>query len=236
MPDITSPRPEEAATLAAILRRRRSVRGFLDTPVPADTLRAIFELAQTAPSNCNVQPWRVYLASGGTRDRVRAALLQVVGASGGAVAPPRPDFDLGATFQGEYRRHQVECAVALYQEIGVERGDTAGRLQAFQRNYALFQAPHVAFIGMDKSFGPSVVVDVGIYLGQLMLLLTAHGIACCPMGSLRNYPDVLRAELGVPEEIGVLVGLCFGYEDPSEPANRTRTTRAPVADNVRFYE
>ncbi len=218
------------------MRRRRSVRGFLERPVPASTLRAIFELAQTAPSNCNVQPWRVYLASGSTRERVRAALLGVVGGAGGAVEPPRPDFDLGASFQGEYRRHQVECAVALYREIGVERGDAEGRLKAFQRNYALFDAPHVAFIGMDKSFGPSVVVDVGIYLGQLMLLLTAHGIACCPMGSLRNYPDVVRAELGVPEEIGLLVGLCFGYEDPAVPANRARTTRAPVTDNVRFFE
>ncbi|MCA9630227.1 MAG: nitroreductase family protein, partial [Myxococcales bacterium] len=126
--------------------------------------------------------------------------------------------------------------VALYRELGVERRDVEGRKRAFLRNYELFDAPHVAFIGMHKSFGSSVVVDVGIYLGQLMLALTAHGIASCPMGSLRNYPDVVRRELDVPEDIGILVGLCFGYEDPDAPANRTRTTREALDANVVFHE
>lgn len=218
-----------AECLEAIVRARRSVRGFLPRPVAEETLRAAFQVAQAAPSNCNVQPWRVYVASGDSRDRIRAALLQVAG------QPGRPDFDRGADFKDEYRRHQVECAVALYKELGVERRDVEGRKRAFLRNYELFDAPHVAFIGMHKSFGSSVVVDVGIYLGHLMLALTAHGIASCPMGSLRNYPDVVRRELQVPEDIGILVGLCFGYEDPNEPANRTRTTREALEANVTFH-
>lgn len=223
--------PSSAAqTLEAIVRARRSVRGFLAQPVPEPLLKQAFQIAQAAPSNCNVQPWRVYVASGAARNRIRAALVEVAG------QPGRPDFDRGADFKDEYRRHQVECAVALYKELGVERRDVEGRKRAFLRNYELFDAPHVAFIGMHKSFGSSVVVDVGIYLGHLMLALTAQGIASCPMGSLRNYPDVVRRELQVPEEVGILVGLCFGYEDHSEAANRTRTTREALNANVTFHD
>ena len=43
---------------------RHSVRGFLDKEVPEDVLNRLFEIAQQAPSNCNVQPWKAYIASG----------------------------------------------------------------------------------------------------------------------------------------------------------------------------
>ncbi|MEO6698644.1 MAG: nitroreductase family protein, partial [Paraperlucidibaca sp.] len=53
------------------ITQRRSVRGYLPESVSDDVLRSVFELAQAAPSNCNVQPWQVYVASGETRDCLR---------------------------------------------------------------------------------------------------------------------------------------------------------------------
>jgi nitroreductase len=211
---------------------RRSVRGFSPDPLPAPLVSRIFALAQSAPSNCNVQPWRAYVASGAARDRLRAALVRAV--SEGARA--EPDFERGAKFTGSYRELQVECAVALYSEMNIQRDDEAGRARASLRNYELFDAPCVAFIGMSKEFGTTVALDVGMYVQTLMLLMTAHGIASCPMGSLRNFPDSVRDEFDVPEDIGILCGICFGYEDVAVPANRTRTSRSKVSDNVRFRE
>jgi nitroreductase len=220
----------EAVERAVLIRR--SVRGFLPDPVPTPLLHRIFALAQSTPSNCNVQPWRAYVASGAARNRVRAALSAAVGE--GVLG--NPDFERGAKFTGAYRELQMECALALYSEMNVSLDDRAGRARASLRNFELFDAPHVAFIGMSKDFGTTVALDVGMYVQTLMLLMTAHGIASCPMGSLRQHPDIVRGELGVPEDIGILCGLCFGYEDAAVPANRTRTTRAPISDNVRFLE
>jgi nitroreductase len=211
---------------------RRSVRGFLPDPVPAPLMERIFALAQSTPSNCNVQPWRAYVASGAARDRVQAALARAVGEG----LAENPDFERGAKFTGVYRKLQVECALALYSEMNISRDDREGRARASFRNFELFDAPHVAFIGMSKDFGTTVALDVGMYVQTLMLLMTAHGIASCPMGSLRQYPDIVRREFDVPEDIGLLCGICFGYEDVSVPANRTRTTRTPVSGNVRFLE
>jgi len=218
--------------LAGVIRARRSVRGFLPDPVPEGTLRAVFELAQLAPSNCNVQPWRCYVASGATRDRAQAMLLERIDAG----ASPTLDFADANAFAGDYRRLQIECAVALYGEMGIARDDRAGRFRALRRNYELFDAPHVVFVGMLKSFGIQVALDVGAYLQTLMLAMTAHGIACCPQGSLRSYPDVVRELFDVPDEVGILCGISFGYEDRRVPANRTRVGREPLATNVQFKD
>lgn len=219
-------------TLAEAIRTRRSVRGFLDKPVSPAVLRQVFELAQWAPSNCNIQPWRVFVASGAARDRLRAKFIENVKNG----VPFNPDYEYPAKFEGEYRRRQIECAAALYSEMGIGRDDLAGRKRAQLRNFELFDAPHVAFIGMDRAFGTTVAVDVGMYAQNLMLAMTAFGIASCPQGSMRYYPDLVREEFGIGEDTRILFGISFGYEDPEVPANRTRTTRAELSECVTFKD
>ena len=55
---------------------RRSIRMFLpDRPVPREVVDEALELAIRAPSNSNIQPWHLVLASGAARDRLVKALL-----------------------------------------------------------------------------------------------------------------------------------------------------------------
>ena len=158
-----------------IIRGRRSVRGFLaDRPVPRDVLCEVLELAQQAPSNCNVQPWRLFIASAAARDRLRTALLQAM--SGGELPDAEDPLD---TFPGDYRRLQIECAVALYREMGIAREDSLGRLRAMARNFEFFDAPHVAIVCMEKQYGVRVALDVGAYVQTLLLALWSRGIASC---------------------------------------------------------
>jgi nitroreductase len=216
----------------SVVRARRSVRGFLDKRVPDETLKAIFELAQWAPSNCNIQPWLAYVASGALRDRMREQFVKCIMDG----VPPNPDYDYPGKFEGEYRTRQVECAVAMYTEMGIARDDSGGRMRAMLRNFELFDAPHVAFIGMHKDFGTTVAIDVGMYVQTLMLAMTAHGIGSCAQGSMRYYPDLVREAFNLNDDIHILCGISFGYEDPDVPANRTRTTRAELSENVTFRE
>ena len=209
---------------------RRSVRGYLDKPVPAEVLQRVFEIAQQTPSNCNVQPWKVYVASGALRDRLRRQLLENVMNR----VPPNPDYEYRGDFKDDYRRRQVECAVALYSKMGIGRDDKEGRQRAVLRNFELFDAPYVAFIGMHPEFGTTVATDVGMYAQTLMLTMTAFGLHSCPMGTMRNYPDLVREAFDIQDDTRILFGLCFGYEDPAVDANAARTTREPVASNVVF--
>jgi nitroreductase len=209
-----------------VARERRSVRGFLrERQVPPETLQAALEVAQRAPSNCNVQPWRVFIASGARRDRLSARLIAAAQERGGAV-------QVSEQFAGDYRKRQVECAVELYGQMGIARDDIAGRKAAFLRNYAFFDAPHVAFVCMDKSFGLSVAVDVGMYVQTLVLALWARGVQSCAQVSLCRFEEVTRHELGIPDDLRILCGVSFGYEDVGVAANRTRQARQPAAANV----
>jgi hypothetical protein len=151
-----------------------------------------------------------------------------------AQTPANPDYAYPPAFEGPYRTRQVECAVALYTEMGIGRDDRAGRTRAALRNFELFDAPHVAFIAMDESFGATVALDVGMFAMALMLTMTAHGIGSCAQGSMRQYPDVVREEFGFGPELRILMGISFGYEDETVAANRTRTPRAAVDENVVF--
>lgn len=217
-------------SLVDAIRARRSVRGYLPDAVPDDVLQQILELAQWAPSNCNVQPWKVYVATGALRDRLSAEMQRRIREG----VPANPDYEYRGDFAGEYRTRQVECAVALYSEMGIERGDREGRERAVLRNFEFFDAPYMAFIGMNRAFGTTVAIDVGMYAQNLMLTLVAHGLHSCPMGTMRNYPDLVREAFGLNEEDRILFGLAFGYEDPEVAANRTRTTRDPVATSVQM--
>lgn len=223
---------EHDMTLVNAICQRRSIRGFLDQPVPQALLDEIFQLAGKAPSNCNVQPWKVYVASGALKDRLRQQMTERVKQG----IPKNPDYDYRGDFEGEYRKRQVECAVAMYSKMGITRDDREGRQYAVLRNYQFFDAPHIAFVGMDRSFGTTVAVDVGMYAQTLMLAMTAFGLGSCPMGTMRDYPDLVRAAFGIGDEIGILFGIAFGYEDPEIPANQTRTSREPLVNSVMFRD
>ncbi|GAA6150823.1 nitroreductase [Pseudoteredinibacter isoporae] len=224
----------QQSDLYALLEGRYSVRGFTEQVIEKDLLETIFQKAQQAPSNCNTQPWQAYVISG-ERCRSFAKSLAEAVVSG---APSKPDFDVTLGFFDEYRQRQVDCAYALYGSMGIERGDKAGRGAAMLRNYDFFGAPHVAFIAMPKSFGIVNALDVGIYLQTLNLVMESYGVSSCIQGALAYYPDLVRKELGLPEDdsMQILCGISFGYEDTHHAANKTRTVRAELAENVAFYD
>lgn len=216
--------------LEQLIQDRRSVRGFFrDRPIDDQQLRDIFSLCQHAPSNCNVQPWRVWVLSGDARDRLSKALCARLDA--GDWGSPEDPID---TFHDEYRRLQVECAVEMYGKMGVGRKDMEGRVRAQRRNFEFFDAPHVAIVAMESHYGVGVSLDIGTWLQTLMLALVERGLASCPQAALRLYPDVVRTEVGIPETMRVLCGISFGYEDPSVPANAVRQKREPLSTNVQF--
>ena len=210
---------------------RRSVRGFRPDPVPRETLERVFAAAQQAPSWCNIQPWRVWVATGAGRDRLIDGLLEEF-----ATGTPAPDVPFPADYPPPYDRHRKECGKALYEAMGVARGDAAGRLDAWRRNFLAFDAPVVALCGIDRRFGLYAALDVGCWLQTLLLAATAEGLATCAQAALATYPGAVRRALDVPEDVALLFGIAIGVEDASVAANACRTTRSALGDNVVFVD
>lgn len=211
--------------------RRRSVRGYLPDEVPQQTLREVLELAQLAPSNCNIQPWITHVVSGPS---LRSLGEKMVAAAEAGI-PPEPDFTADRKFQGVYRARQIDAAVQLYGAMGIDRHDRPRRDWAYRRNLDFFGAPHAALIFLDHSFEEREAVDLGIYAQTLMLLLTSRGISSCAQGALGLYPGIIRDHLALPQTHRLIFGISFGYEDPAVDANRTRVGRAGLEDAVVFH-
>jgi len=217
--------------LEEAIRTRRSVRGFLPAEVPTAVLHKAFELAQYAPSGCNLQPWVPHVVSGPSLRRLSGALLET--ASTGM--PPNPDWYLPAKYSGVYRERQHDSAARLYGAMGIERHDLDARQAAALRNFAFFDAPHVVFIFLPRPFDTREVADMGMYAQTLMLAMTAHGVASCAQGALSMFPDVVRSHLGLSDEQRLLFGISFGYEDTGVKANAARIGRVDVHEAVRFH-
>ena len=225
----------EQATLAecfdAVVNQRRSVRGFLNTPVKRELIEHIFTLANRAPSNCNTQPWATHVVGGAKLEQLREILP--LNTMRGRMTL---DYPYEPKYHGVYQERQYDAANQMYGAVGLERKDKEQRHEVFMRNYTFFGAPHVAFLFLPEHFGLREAADVGMYAQTLMLALTAHGLGSCPQTSLGFHADAVREVLEVDASQKLLFGISFGYEDTSDLINNTRMGRAPLAETTVFHD
>jgi len=215
--------------LERVWTERASKRAFRPEPLSRERLVALFAAAQRAPSWCNIQPWRVWVASGETCAALKADLVTAAQSR-----MPSPDVAFPSDYPEPYLGHRRACGKALYDVTGVARDDGPARQAAWMRNFVAFDAPHVAIVAIDKRFAIWGALDVGCWLETLMLLAEEEGYATCAQASLSLYPDLLRARLGVGDDVNVLFGVGLGKRDPDAAANRCITTREALEKNVTF--
>ena len=215
---------------SALQQQRRSVRAFLPSPLEQTLLDAVFKTAQRAPSNCNTQPWRVAVVSGERLETLRGQLPEAFSAGQWTL-----DFPYEGNYEGVYQQRQYAAAKALYDAAGIVREDKPARQQQFMRNFEFFGAPHVALLFLPAPFGLREAADLGMYAQNLMLSMTAHGLASCPQTALSFHADLLRQTLDISDDNKLLFGISFGYADPEAPVNRCNTERAALDDSVTFY-
>ena len=215
----------------AILKRR-SVRAYTNQVVEQSLIEKIFTEAQQSPSNCNTQPWHVVVVSGDARDKLEKAMMSDI-LSG---KTPNPHFTPGdSDLQDQYRKRQIDCAIALYDSMGIKKEDKKERQELMGRNWQFFGAPHAAFFSMPKDMSEINAVDMGIYLQSLMLLMTQYGLASCPQGALAMFADSVWEMANIPENNAIMFGLSFGYAATDNPINQFDVGRAELSDSVEFY-
>ena len=206
---------------------RRSTRMFLrDKPVPPHLVHEALTLAMRAPSNSNIQPWHLVLASGPARDRLAEALLEVAAVESPAV-PVLPDG---------FAHMRRDLGALVYGSMGISRHDAEARRIAVLRNWDFFRAPLAGIVCMHRDLGYVDAMGVGMFLQTLVLGLTARGLGTCVQVSIAGYPEVVREQLGIGEEMRILCGLAIGYPDPTFAANNLQVPRNAVEQNVVFVD
>ena len=118
----------------------------------------------------------------------------------------------------------------MYDLVGIARDDSAGRMAHMARNFSFFDAPIGMILTIDRQMGSPQFVDLGIFLGNLMLLAREQGLHTCPQEAWSLWGKTIREEVGVPENEIVFCGLALGHADDQAPINRLHTTRASLSD------
>ena len=235
----------DTETLARLLRTRRSIRDFADREVPAELVDAILDDARWAPSWSNTQPYRIAIASGELKDRLKAQLLARFDAAtklqgGGALgkiaayltrskALPDGDFDTRFEYPKELTPRRRATGFGLYSVLGIAREDAAARQRQMRRNWEFFGAPVVLFVFVRQELGAYSVLDAGVFLQSLMLSAKARGLGTCAEGALGTWAGPVREAFEVPPAYKLLCGMALGW--PSDHVvNTYNPGRAEVAE------
>lgn len=209
------------------IRERRSVRAFLPTPVPEETLHRIAVNAARAATGGNLQPWHVDIVGGDALSALKAIMSAklengITETPGYQIYPPALD--------GHYDQRRRAVGELLYGHLGIPREDKDGRRAWFGRNFQLFGAPAAFFITVDRRMGPPQWADLGMYLQSLMLLALEAGLGSCAQEAWAMYAGTVESFLECPAERMLFCGVAIGHEDPDDPANRTRSDRAAPSE------
>jgi nitroreductase len=214
-----------------VVLRRRSCRAFLPNELPRAQIRAFMTTAQHAPSWCNTQPWQLIVTSAEETDRFRRALLQHVDIESKV---SDPDFPKPAGYTGERLARRRACGWALYESVGVQRGDRAASSRQARENFAFFGAPHTAILTSPSELGTYGAVDCGIYIATFLYAAESHGLGAIAQAAIASHAPFVRDYFHIPRDQLVLCGLAFGLRNEAHPANSFRTTRVSVDTSVRW--
>ena len=214
------------------LAARRSIRDFRTDPIGRDTLAAVMQAALHSPSWANTQPWQVYIAAGEPLERMREAF----GKNFSEGVERNSDLPRPESWPPRALELMEELRDARMRQLEEDAG--SGAVQAREDmgalNQVFFRAPAVAYLCMDRSLTSWSVFDLGMLAQSIMLAATEAGLGSIPAYNLVVYPDILRRELDIPEELLIVIGIALGYADESSPHNRFRSPRRGLDDVVRF--
>jgi len=215
---------------------RRSIRAFLPTAVPRQTIEEILAVAARAPSGTNTQPWKVTVLTGAARARLCAAIQR---------AYDDPDERRRHTEEYAYYPTQwVEPYLARRRKIGwdlyglLDIGKTDKERMHAQhgRNYVFFDAPVGLIFTIDRVMEQGSWLDYGMFLQNIMIAARARGLDTCPQAAFTQFHRVIKDELGLPDGEMVVCGMSLGYADMDRVENTLATEREPVAGFARFLE
>ena len=212
---------------------RRSMRVFKSDPVAKADIEWIIENANRSASNGNLQPWKLYVTMGAARKRLSAAILSAMDAGDNGPGAEYNVYPQEMTPVYDARRKLV--GKQLYTLLGVPRGDAAGMMKQFRKNYEFFDAPVGMILSVEKRMGNGQWIDCGIFLDQLMLLAREKGLHTCPQAAFSRYQHVVRRELKIPDDQTVICGLALGHADPDVVPNSLITDRAPIQDFTTWF-
>lgn len=228
--------PQSTAAVDAAITSRRSIRAFLPTPVPRQTIEDILAVAARAPSGTNTQPWQVHVLTG----HALQALARDITAAHNDPAERATHTEEYAYYPTEWRSPYIDrrrkVGWDLYALLGLAKTDKAGMHRQHGRNYSFFDAPVGLMFTIDRVMKQGSWLDYGMFLQSIMVAARGRGLDTCPQAAFTQFHRIIARHLQLGDEQMLVCGMSLGHADPAAIENTLVTEREPVAGFARFLE
>ncbi len=222
-------------TIDAIVKRK-SIRSFTDKPVLVDVVDKIIGIAKEAPTGGNMQPWQVAVVQGETKKKLTDAYIK----ASEAQQKPSPEiayYPESMPLKYNLRRHLM--GTRLYQAKGIqftqEYIDWPAVIALQKQNYYFFGADVGLLFFIESGLAQGSLLDIGMFMQNIMLAAQEYGLATCSQASWGNYPKIAKYILGIEDDMKLLCGMSLGYPgDVSDDADLERV-RENNQEFVRWY-
>lgn len=219
--------------LNELIKSRYSVRSFTDDTVDIKTIREILEIASNAPSGGNIQPWKVYVVTGRTKEKLIKKVLNNFDNG----VQEKIEYDIYPNpLDEEYKRRRSECARDMYTALSIKQDDTELRLSQIRENFKFFGAPVGMIVTIDSAFAENGWGHVGMFIQNICLSAVDNDMGTCLQESWSIYPETVKDFLNIPDNEVVWCGIALGYPNKEHPINNYRTSRESIEKFVTFIE
>lgn len=201
---------------------RQSIRIFNNKKIDEADLEDIVKTAQRAPSWVNAQPWKIYIATGDTLEKIKSNHLKLV--KSGTMGNADWGYPADNSWDNNAITNMMQWNNGLRNHLGRD-----GSQMAYSQSH-LFDAQALVYLTLPRNASNWSIYDLGAFGQTLMLAAADKKIDSVPAYEIVKYPNSLREILGVSRDRIFAMGIALGYRDDKR-INSFRTKRADE-DNV----
>jgi nitroreductase len=228
--------PSDGDATPSILLTRRSIRKYMDKPVPDELVQQVLVEARWAPSCINSQSTFVYVLSGQPFEEFKAEVRKrsednVSAESEVPIGGPwTPTQEARIK---EFRLMRSSWCAAEEERLGVPAEPAPA--SPMVAGAAVHGAPLLLILAFDKAISVNTgCFDSGLFAMAITLAAEEQGLGTCIVANPIRYSDLVHKYIPGLEDKSVVMGIALGYPDREAIVNRFPRSRILPEDYVTF--
>ena len=180
----------------------------------------------------NTQPWHFHIVTGEVLDNIRKENTE----KNLEGVPPSREIRSPLGYEGVHRERQIEIAIQLFQEMGIERHDAEARQDWVLRGFRQFDAPVAVIVTFDANLKDDDIskFDCGAAVNGLVNAAWLKGLGAVINSQGIMQSPVVRKYANIPDDQVIMICVAMGYPDENFPANKVVSKRRDVEEVATF--